>query len=111
MFLATLTFAGILGTAFYSILSFQDINNWTNHTYEVIRSINKIEILLASAEDNQRTYLLANDPQSLTEYHTAKDEILPATQALQELIADNPVQVLRVQKLKHLLDDRLEKMD
>jgi diguanylate cyclase (GGDEF)-like protein len=72
------------------------------HTHEVIASVDAFEARLRDAESAQRGYLLTSQVDYLVAYRSNQAQLQPLLDRLQRLVADNPAQRARVQKMQQL---------
>ena len=73
---------------------------WVEHTDRVINNANEAVKLTVDLETGMRGYLLTGDEHFLDPYEMARPRIIVALKTLQELTADNPVQVDRLRRLE-----------
>lgn len=95
---------GVLSVAFFVALITYLLSaiQWVEHTDRVINNANEAVKLTVDLETGMRGYLLTGDEHFLDPYETAKPRILVSLKTLQELTADNPVQVDRLRRLEAL---------
>ena len=72
------------------------------HTHEVIASVDAFEARLRDAESAHRGYLLTSQVDYLVAYRSNQAQLQPLLDRLQRLVADNPAQRARVQKMQQL---------
>ncbi|MDB4918648.1 response regulator [Mucilaginibacter sp.] len=95
------------------ILSYKSINqlendsNMVEHTQKVIKSTTNLLQLLTDGETGMRGYVATNKPAMLDPYNAALPKIKNDIEQLRELIADNQVQVRRVDTLAMLVNTQL----
>ena len=77
------------------------------HTHEVLDGLRDVMASLATAESNQRSYLLTGATVYVAPYRTAADSIQNHLAQLQQLVRDNPAQEQRLAKLKSFVGARL----
>lgn len=75
-------------------------NDWVNHTYEVIGEIEGVVSQTKDLQSAQRGYVLTGEAPYLTPYDLALPDISRRLAALDNLVADNPEQTERLQRLK-----------
>ncbi|PRA53750.1 MULTISPECIES: response regulator [Pseudomonas] len=73
---------------------------WVEHTDRVINNANEAVKLTVDLETGMRGYLLTGDEHFLDPYEIARPRIIVSLKTLQELTADNPVQVDRLRRLE-----------
>src|SRR3981081_1377324 len=78
------------------------------HTVEVENQINTLLLEIRRAESAARGYLLTLGPNFLREHQTAVAAIVPGVEKLSRLIADNPLQVENLNKLRPAVETRLD---
>jgi signal transduction histidine kinase len=83
-------------------------NGWVVHTVEVENQINRLLLQIRRAESAARGYVLTSEPGFLSEHESAAATILPDTDALAKLTTDNPIQIGNSEKLRPLVQARLE---
>nr|WP_294895986.1 response regulator [uncultured Pedobacter sp.] len=77
------------------------------HTQNVISKFEGISRLAIDAETGQRGFLLTQKPEFLQPYTTATAQLNQNLNELEELIADNPVQVKNTRNLKAIIQNRI----
>ena len=95
---------GALSAVFFIVLItyLLSVIQWVKHTDRVINNANEALKLSIDLETGMRGYLLSGDAHFLDPYEIAKPRIAVALETLQELTADNPVQVDRLRKVQAL---------
>jgi len=88
----------------------QSARGWTQHTYEVLATIQALDLAVRSAESGQRGYLLTGNDDYLVPYNTAFASIAALAAALQRLTADNPAQQERLHTLAPQLQDKSDEL-
>src|SRR4051794_35087840 len=96
LFAGLLILLGISAGSIYLVFAFREDADAVAHTLEVENQIYISLLQLRRAESAERGYLLTAQPEFLTDFKDAEAAIRPEFDRLQELAADNPVQ------LKHL---------
>ena len=95
------------------ILSYNNINqlesdsNKVEHTQKVIKSSTDVLQLMIDAETGMRGFAATNRPVMLDPYNAALPQIKNDVGQLKDLIADNPIQVRRVDSLAALINIQL----
>ncbi|SEM46724.1 Response regulator receiver domain-containing protein [Pseudomonas sp. ok272] len=95
---------GVISVAFFvALISYLlSVIQWVEHTDRVINNANEAVKLTVDLETGMRGYLLTGDEHFLAPYETAKPRIMVSLKTLQELTADNPVQIDRLRRLEAL---------
>ncbi|WP_428311942.1 response regulator [Hydrocarboniphaga sp.] len=78
---------------------------WTVHTYQVMSVAERSETALLNMRRFLRDGLLAGDPSRIDAYQTESDRYEVLFAELRELLSDNPVQQVRVERIEHLKAD------
>jgi len=91
--LSALVFVGII-TYLINVLS------WVEHSEHVIGRANEISRMSSDMEAGMRGYLLSGDDDFLSPYLLAKPKIDGELQSLSKLVADNPAQVDRIERIR-----------
>lgn len=89
------------------ILYMLDVLGWVEHTDRVISSANEMQRLSVDQESGLRGFLITNDPRFLEPLEQARPRINSGLKNLAELVADNPPQVERVQRLGSMQEEWL----
>ena len=95
----------ILLVLLIGILSYQtfqrqtEAGNWVKHTYQVLNKAGLIEKLLLDMETGYISYRSTNVRAFLEPYTDALQNIKPAINEIKVLVADNPVQTRRVDRI------------
>jgi signal transduction histidine kinase/ActR/RegA family two-component response regulator len=82
----------------------------SQHTYEVLVTLNDLGIAVRDAETGQRGYLLTGNDDYLSPYRSALERVSFLQGELQRLTADNPLQQQRLRGLAPLLQRKLEEL-
>jgi CheY-like chemotaxis protein/signal transduction histidine kinase/CHASE3 domain sensor protein len=98
-------FVGIL--SFNSIKQLEDDTVWVDHTQKVIKTTNNLLQNLIDGETGMRGYGATANKVFLDPYNVAVPRINENISQLGELIADNPIQVKRIDSLKELVARQL----
>ena len=98
---------GVLSVVFFvSLITYlMSTIQWVEHTDRVINNANEAVKLTVDLETGMRGYLLTGDEHFLDPYETARPRIVVALRTLQELTADNPVQVDRLRRLQAMQEE------
>lgn len=78
------------------------------HTFEVIRSANKLQEELINIETGERGYLVSGNADFLAPYHSGKAAVEQTLQSLQQRTADNPLQQQRLGSIRQTYQDWLQ---
>ena len=95
---------GVLSVVFFvSLITYlMSVMQRVEHTDRVINNANEAVKLTVDLETGMRGYLLTGDAHFLDPYETAKPRIMVALNTLQELTADNPIQLDRLRRIEAL---------
>jgi len=85
--------------------------HWVEHTLQVQHTLSDLLGAVQATEDNERGFLLIEDPNQLQACLISKASVAPSLAALARLVADNPGQTGRVARLSKLIDDQLAFID
>ncbi len=77
------------------------------HTYDVISQTESLRATLLGGISSQRSYLLTGDDNYLQEYNAIRPQLQHDLAAISSLVADNPAQAQRMQRLDRLIANRL----
>src|SRR3989338_5296487 len=80
-----------------------------NHTFEVIRTTNRLAEALVNVETGQRCFVITGDEGSLQPYHLGKAEAEKDLKELLQKTADNPEQQQSLKTVQSLFNDWLSK--
>ncbi len=81
-----------------------------SHTHEVKSSIRLLEKVLVDAETGQRGFLLTANPDFLEPYNQALEQEATVSQALKQLISDNPQQIENINEIQQLIEAKFEEL-
>lgn len=93
--------------SFYNLQTLLQNERLINHSEQVIRKLYSINLLVKDMEINQRTYLVTNDPQYLSQFTKSSQQTNKAIDEVRALVKDNPAQVTNVKKLKETFENRV----
>ena len=96
---------GIL--SYSSITQLESDSNMVEHTQKVIKTSTNLLQLMIDAETGMRGYVATDKQVFLDPYNAALPHIRTDLSDLKELIADNPIQIHRVDSLNGLVADQL----
>jgi signal transduction histidine kinase len=80
---------------------------WVVHTIEVESQLNTLLLEVRRAESGARGYLLTGGEEFLTDHNAAVAAIYPDLDRLKGLIADNPLEVTHLERLRAAIEIRL----
>jgi CheY-like chemotaxis protein/CHASE3 domain sensor protein len=95
---------GFLTSAFFVAIVYYllSVNQWIEHTDRVIGNGNNVFRLVVDLETGMRGYLLSDDPGFLEPYQRALKAVQPQMEELKALVADNEVQLRRLERIESL---------
>ncbi len=98
---------GVVSAVFFVILIgyLLSVLGWVQHTDRVLNNASESLKLSIDQETGFRGYLLSGDVRFLQPYEVAKPRIRAEMQTLNELVADNPLQVERLRSIAALQDE------
>jgi signal transduction histidine kinase len=108
---ALLLLAGIAVASYLSVLANAEHSGWVDHTYQVIRTADRLLLDQQDTAAGERGYLLTGKQEFLEQYQHARDRIVPDLDTLAALTADNPHQQARLATLRTLSAQRLQQLD
>src|ERR1022692_2852259 len=109
--LALLMIAIIGATTFRSTTKLIEAAGWSEHTSEVITSLEGLPSNLKDAETGQRGFLITGEERYLEPYNQSKVSVKADLQNLRMLTADNPNQQRRLDSLEPLIADKYTELD
>lgn len=83
---------------------------WEQQTREVLLHLTKLLSTMQDAETGQRGFVLTGDPEFITPYRDAVDQIGSVTAALRTATADNPRQQHFMDELQRLIDAKFDSL-
>lgn len=99
-FAVSLIFVFISAIASYlSIKSLNESYTWIDHTQDVTKTAERLEIELLNAETGLRGYVLTEKEYYREPYVKSIDKIMPLVDKLQNLVSDNKVQESRIDSM------------
>lgn len=99
-FAVSLIFVFISAIASYlSIKSLNDSYTWVDHTQDVTKTAERLEIELLNAETGLRGYVLTEKEYYREPYVKSIDKIMPLIDKLQNLVSDNKAQETRIDSM------------
>lgn len=84
--------------------------HWVLHTYDVQIRLKNIETNLLKAETGQRGFIYTDDEIFLEPYNRSTQSISSELAILEDLISDNPQQIINLQNLKKLSEQKLNEL-
>lgn len=84
--------------------------DWIEHTYQVMSALEMTLQLVTDAETGQRGYILTGDKTYLEPYSRAVKQVHVLPDRIRNLVTDSRVQLVRVDELEHVLNDKLEEL-
>jgi PAS domain S-box-containing protein len=87
-----------------------DTHQWVDHTYQVIDSLDELELTLKMAETTVSSYLLTQDEQFFKEFQIAAKNLPLSINKIAVLTSENPKQQEQIQSLKPLLTQHLHSL-
>ncbi|SHL21202.1 response regulator [Phytopseudomonas punonensis] len=98
---------GVVSAVFFVALIVYLLNvlGWVQHTDRVLNNASESLKLSIDQETGFRGYLLSGDVRFLQPYEVAKPRVRAEMQTLNELVADNPLQVERLRSIAALQDE------
>jgi PAS domain S-box-containing protein len=106
MVLATLIVAGVI--SFLNTKQVHDHDRWVAHTQEVRAELEGLMSTVKDAETGQRGFIITYEEQFLEPFKQANQELGPRELHLRELVADNQMQLKRLEKIEATVKERLD---
>ena len=100
---------GLLG--FQYLLERQAVNLAQEHSRQVLETLDRLKVVIADVEAQRRGYLLTLDPQYLKAYGLSDESVRRDAQALQALVAGDPLQSHRAGHLALTVAAKLREID
>jgi PAS domain S-box-containing protein len=94
--------AAMLG---WQVRVLRDLAAWVDHTDVVLARVNDLARLQLERESALRGYFLARTPSFLQAYEVSDRAVTPAVDVLERLVADNPVQLEGVRRIRQLASE------
>src|SRR6266702_2231497 len=107
-FLTLLAATGFLGTRYWD--ERQAASHSVEQSRQVIETLERTRASITDLETERRGYLLTLDPRSLNPYGVSEDSVRREIEALQALVADDPLQSLRAAHLALIVEAKLRQM-
>ncbi|QOG16716.1 MULTISPECIES: ATP-binding protein [Bradyrhizobium] len=89
----------------------QAAHDLLGHSRQVLETLDRLRALTAELETERRGYLMTLDPTYLKAYGISDEGVRREAQALQVLVADDPLQSLRAQHLALTVSAKLREID
>jgi PAS domain S-box-containing protein len=89
----------------------QAANVSIEHSRQVLDTLDRLRANIADLESERRGYLLTFDPAYLKPYGVSDESVRRESEALQTLVADDPLQSLRAAHLALIVSAKLREMD
>ncbi|MGH7229746.1 MAG: diguanylate cyclase [Nitrospiraceae bacterium] len=107
-FAAALLILGTVGlTSYLSMKRLLGSAQWESHTHEVLEKLEHVLSLTKDIENGARTFVLTGSDLYLIHYDLAVNDIEQDMTALRVLTSDNPAQQRRLDRLEHLVAEKL----
>lgn len=94
----------------YTTLFLEESQDWVLHTYDVQIKLKNIEKNLLDAETGQRGFIYTGDETFLQPYNLATQILDRNFEILEDLISDNSDQVMNLQNIKNLSQQKLDEL-
>src|SRR5437763_7859406 len=89
----------------------QAANHSIEHSRQVLETLDRLRTIIADLEAERRGYLMTLDPAYLKAYGVSDESVRREAQALQTLVADDPLQGLRAGHLALIVAATLREID
>lgn len=89
----------------------QSTHQLVGHSREVLETLDRLRAIIAKLEAERRGYLMTLDPTYLKAYGVSDEGVRREAQALQALVADDPLLNLRAQHLTLTVSAKLREID
>ncbi len=87
-------------TLFWELSRFHSLNNWVNHTDQVIANVNILEKEIIDLETGVLSFVITGDPDFLEPYDKATTDLPSTIHRLRSLTRDNPPQGNRLNQIE-----------
>jgi PAS domain S-box-containing protein len=108
-FLTLLAATGFLGMHYWH--ERQAASRSVEHSRQIIDTLERVRASVTDLETETRSYLLTLDPTYLKPYGVSEDSVRREIEALQTLVADDPLQSLRAAHLALIVESKLREID
>ncbi|MDG9759246.1 response regulator [Pseudomonas sediminis] len=97
---------GLVGALFFALLIGYLLNviRWVEHTDQVLNRASEVYKLTLDLETGMRGFLLSGDEDYLAPYEQARGKFRPQAEQLIDMVADNPPQMQRLERLLAMQD-------
>ncbi len=111
---------GVVLPALIAVSVLLGVQNWRErqaatvsieHSLQVIETLDRLRADLADIEAEKRSYVLTLNPVYLRPYGVSDESVRTETEALETLVADDPLQSLRASHLALTIKAKLREMD
>jgi signal transduction histidine kinase len=109
--LVLLAFFGIVRQNLAQMRTLRDETALIEHTLQVQRELDRVQMQVSDADSNARRYLLTPGNDALADFEQAKANLAVSLTRLQDLVRDNPEQLQRVERLRAATSARLQSAD
>ena len=109
MLLTVVAATGFLGFQYWQ--ERQAANLAHEHSRQVLETLDRLRAVIADVEAERRGYLLTLDPSYLKAYGVSDESVRREAQALQALVAGDPLQSLRAGHLALTVAAKLREID
>src|SRR4030088_3271288 len=89
----------------------QAANHLLEHSREVLDTLDRLRTIIADLEVERRGYLMTLDPAYLKAYGVSDESVRREAQALQALVANDPLQSFRAGHLALIVSAKLREID
>ena len=107
-FVALLSLSLILFVSYRLEKRLEELNRWTIHTNDVLRTLDRVSDSLLGAETASLSYLMTRNQSHKLHYQVYVDRIPELLAALKKLTADNELQQQRLAKVAELITGKLD---
>lgn len=87
------------------------VNLSLDHAHQVIDTLDRLRTIIADLEAERHGYLLTLDPTYLKAYGVSDESVRRETEALQALVANDPLQSFRAEHLALIISEKLREID
>lgn len=101
----------LAGLTWHFSLKGIDATRFVIHSHEVLASMGRMQQFIYRAESEQRGFLITGEYTYLSGYRNALDGLANEQGLLARLVSDNSAQSARVQTMKALIADRIERLE
>jgi PAS domain S-box-containing protein len=108
---ALVILAAVAALAYRSIDAAGQTLGWVEHTNHALEQIGEVSAAYARAASARRAYVIAGEASQLDEVAELDARVAAALAAVRLSLADNPVQVARVDQLARLIAQRVTLLD